>query len=134
MADFSDLGFMQRGRLLFVGFVMLFLGGVVGYVLPHTNASPSSQRGSVVSVGNAAPNAGLRFEFKPVKGAREKFILQPATPWRKSRTSDWTNKGEPSCLVPGSVTPTPATIGVVDISSTGSAPGRSVVVWVECYR
>ena len=134
MADFSDLEFMQRGRRFLVGVVMLFLGGVVGFALPHSNASPSSQTGSVVSVGNAAPDAGLRFEFEPVKGAREKFVLQPATPWQKSPNGHWNYTGQPSCLVQGSVTATPATIGVVNTSGVGSAPGRSVVVWVECYR
>ena len=133
MAGFADLEFMQRGRRLVVGVVMLGLGGVVGFALPHSNASPSSQKGSVVSVGNPIQNAGVRFAFQPVKGSKETFRWQPATPWQKSPTSHWTSKGRPPCLVAGTASPTPATIGVVNVAGTGNAPGRSVVVWVECY-
>ena len=133
MAGFSDLEFMQRGRRVVVGAVMLVLGGVVGFALPHSNASPGSEKGSVVSVGNAPPDADLRFEFKPVKGAKETFRIQPATPWQKSPGSNWIYQGKPSCLIPGSTTARPITIGVVNTSSVGSAGGRTIVVWVECY-
>lgn len=133
MAGFSDLEFMQRGRRLVVGVVMLVLGGVVGFALPHSNASPSSVKGSVVSVGNTTSNAGLQFDFLPVKGTRETFRFQPATPWQKSPTSSWKFEGQPPCLVAGSTSGMPATIGVVNVAGTGNAPGRSLVVWVECY-
>ncbi len=133
MAGFSDLEFMQRGRRLVVGVVMLGLGAVVGFALPHSNASPSSQQGSIVSVGNTTASAGLQFDFLPVKGTKETFRLQSATPWQKSPTSHWISKGQPTCLVAGSTTAVPATIGVVNVAGTGNAPGRSVVVWVECY-
>jgi hypothetical protein len=124
---------MQRGRRVVVGAAMLIIGGVAGFTLPHSNASPGTEKGFVVSVGNAPANADLRFEFKPVKGAKETFRIQPATPWRKSPGSNWIYKGEPSCLVPGSVTARPVTIGVVNTSTVGSAGGRTIVVWLECY-
>ncbi|MGI9006545.1 MAG: hypothetical protein ACR2FU_10170 [Streptosporangiaceae bacterium] len=133
MADFSDLEFMQRGRRLVVGVVMLLVGGVVGFALPHSNASPSSQKGSILSVGNATTNAGMTFEFRPVKGKTETFRWQPATPWQKTPASHWKFKGKPWCLVAGNTAAMPATVGVVNVAGTGSAPGRSVVVWVECY-
>ncbi len=134
MAGFSDLEFMQRGRRLVVGAVMLVLGGVVGFALPHSNASPSSQKGSITSVGNAAPDASLRFVFKPAKGSgSETFLLQPATPWQKSPTSRWVTKGLPSCLIPGAPAKTQVTLGVVNTSKVGNADGRSIVVWVQCY-
>jgi hypothetical protein len=124
---------MQRLRLLILGIVLLGIGGVVGFALPHSNASPRSEAGSVISVGNATPDAGLEFWFKPAKGSKQEFRLQPATPWQRSRSDRWHSKGEPSCLVPGSTTATPATIGVVSTWKVGTANGRFIVVWVECY-
>ena len=132
MAGFGDLDVMQRGRRLAVGAVMLVLGGVVGYALPKSDASPSSQTGEVVSVGNTTQNAGLRFTFNPDKGSTEKFLLQDATPWQDARSGHWRSKGLPPCLVPGSTVPAKATLGVVTASAVGSAPGRRIVVWVEC--
>lgn len=133
MAGFADLEFMQRGRRLVVGAVMLVLGGVVGFALPHSNASPNAQKGSVVAVGNMKQDAAVDFWFKPFKGAKEKFQLQPATPWRKSRADHWVQTGMPSCLVAGSTNRKPVTLGIVNTSTVGAAGGRSIVVWVECY-
>lgn len=133
MAGISDLEFMQRGRRLVVGVVMLGLGGVIGFALPHSNASPNSVKGSVVSVGNTTKDAGLQIVFQPVKGAKETFRLQPATPWQKAAGGKWHTKGNPPCVVAGNTSPMAATLGVVNVAGTGNAPGRSVVVWVECY-
>lgn len=133
MADFSDLEFMQRGRRLLVGAVMLVLGGVVGYALPHSNASPSSLTGSVRSVGNSIKDAGVAFEFKPTKDPQKGFVLQSGTPWQDNPSGPWHSKGLPSCIVPGTTTPTKATLGIITASSVGSAPSRPIVVWVACY-
>jgi hypothetical protein len=124
---------MRRLRLLIVGVVLLAIGGVVGFALPHSNASPRAQAGSVISVGNVTPDAGLEFWFKPANGSKEQLRLQPATPWQKSRSDHWRLKGEPSCLVPGSTSATPVTIGIISTWKVGAASGRSIVVWVECY-
>src|SRR5262249_51080161 len=131
MADFGDLDFMQRGRRFVVGLVMLGIGGVIGYALPQSNASPKSETGTVVTVDNATTNAGVLFEFKPSKGKKESFRLQDATPWQGTKSGKWHEKGQPSCLTPGSTTPVKATLGVVTARSVGSAPERSIVVWVE---
>jgi hypothetical protein len=133
MAGFGDLAFMQRGRRLVVGAVMLGVGGVVGYALPQSNASPDSETGSVVSVGNVIKDAGVRFDFRPAKGTRQSFRLQEATPWQDKPSGHWHATGLPSCLVPGSTKPVKVTLGVVTARPVGSAPGRPVVVWVECY-
>jgi hypothetical protein len=133
MADFGDLEFMQRGRRLVVGAVMLVLGGIVGYTLPKSNASPTSQAGSVISVGNTTKDAGIKFDFKPAKGPKESLRLQDATPWQAKPSGRWHFKGQPACIVAGSTTPTNATLGIVTAQSAGSAPGREIVVWVECY-
>src|SRR5579862_3433712 len=124
---------MRRLRLLIVGVVLVGIGGVLGFALPHSNAAPRAQAGSVISVGNVTRDAGLEFWFKPAKGSKEQIRLQPATPWQKSRSDHWQSKGEPSCLVPGSTAATPVTIGIISTSKVGSANGRSIVVWVECY-
>lgn len=133
MAGFGDLDVMQRARRLSVGVVMLVLGGVVGYALPQSNASPRSEIGEVTSVGNTTTDAGLRFAFKPTKGHALNLKFQDATPWQDKPSGPWHSKGRPSCLVPGSTTSATATIGVVTATAVGSAPGRPIVVWVECY-
>jgi len=133
MAGFGDLDVMQRARRLSVGAVMLVLGGVVGYALPQSNASPSSEVGSITSVGNTTTDAGLRFSFTPDKGKPEPLRLQDATPWQKTSTGRWIPTGQPACLVAGSTTPVRVTLGIVTARAVGSAPGRPIVVWVECY-
>lgn len=133
MAGFSDLNFMQRGRRVVVGAVMLLLGGVVGYALPQNSASPASEAGSVLSVSNTTKDSGTLFDFKPAKGPKKTFRLQAATPWQRTPSGPW-HKGQPACVVPGSTTPKAATLGVVTARPVGSAPGSSIVVWVECYH
>jgi hypothetical protein len=133
MAGFGDLEFMQRGRRLFVGAVMLVVGGVVGYTLPKSNASPSAQTGSVQSVGNISKDAVVAFEFKPSNGPQESFRLQGGTPWQDKPSGRWRSKSLPSCIVPGTTTPAKATLGIITAQGVGSAPGRPIVVWVECY-
>ena len=133
MAGFGDLDVMQRARRLTVGVVMLVLGGVIGYALPQSNASPSSEVGSITSVGNTTKDAGLQFSFTPVKGKPEPLRLQDATPWQKTSAGHWFPTGLPACLIPGSTTPVKVTLGIVTARGVGSAPGRPIVVWVECY-
>lgn len=134
MAGFADLDFMQRGRRFVVGAVMLLAGGVVGYALPQSNASPASEAGTVLSVGNPTKDSGILFDFKPAKGPKETFLLQTPTPWQDTPSGPWHPKGQPACVVPGSTTHTAATLGIVTVRPAGSAPGRSIVAWVECYR
>jgi hypothetical protein len=133
MAGFGDLDVMQRARRLTVGVVMLVVGGVIGYALPQSNASPSSEVGSITSVDNTTKDAGLRFSFTPDKGKPEPLRLQDATPWQKTSTGRWIPAGQPACLVPGSTTAVKVTLGIVTARAVGSAPGRPIVVWVECY-
>jgi hypothetical protein len=133
MADFGDLEFMQRGRRFIVGVVMLGLGGVIGFALPRSSAAPRAETGTITSVDNVTLNAGIHFAVKVKKVAQpEKFRWQDATPWR-DKTGKWHLKGTPTCLVPGTTTPTKVTVGLVDVASANSAPGRTVVVWLKCY-
>ena len=55
-----------------------------------------------------------------------------ATPWQ-DKSGHWHSKGTPTCLVSGLTTPTKVTVGLVDVASANSAPGRTVVVWMKCY-
>ena len=133
MADFGDLEFMQRGRRFIVGLVMLGLGGVVGFALPKSSAAPRAETGTITSVDNATQDAGIHFAMKVKKVTEpEQFRWQYATPWR-DKSGLWHHKGTPFCLVPGSTKLTKVTVGLVDVASANSAPGRTVVVWLKCY-
>jgi uncharacterized protein YndB with AHSA1/START domain len=133
MADLGDLEFMQRGRRFIVGIVMLGLGGVIGFALPKSSASPRAETGTLTSVDNATQNAGMHFAVKVKKVAKpEQLRWQDATPWQ-DKTGQWHSKGTPTCLVPGLTIPTKVTVGLVDVASANSAPGRTVVVWMKCY-
>jgi hypothetical protein len=132
MAGFGDLDFMQRSRRLGVGVVMLVLGGVVGYALPQHSTSQNSESGQILAVGDAVPDQGPWFTFAPAgSGAVQKFSLQFATAWKAVPSGNWHYAGLPTCVVPGSTMPEPATLGVVTVRGTGAKPHK-IVVWVEC--
>jgi hypothetical protein len=134
MAGFGDLDFMQRGRRLVVGVAMLVLGGVVGYALPKSDASPNSESGQVVSVGDATKAAGMWFTFKPAgSGQNQRFRLQVPTPWKAKPSDPWRFTGLPPCMVPGSTMPTTATLGLITASVVGSGRDHQMVVSVECF-
>ena len=101
MAGFGDLDVMQRARRLTVGVVMLALGGVVGYALPQSNASPSSEIGSITSVGNTTTGRWPALLLHAGQGQVGALRLQDATPWQKTSHPDaGYPKGQPS--LPGS--------------------------------
>jgi len=133
MAGFGDLDVMQRARRLTVGLVMLVLGGVVGYALPKSSASPSGEIGSVTSVGNTTTDAGVRFSFTDSKGKVQNLKFQYATAWQKTASGQWYHKGLPTCLVPGTTKSVKVTLGIITASPDGTAPGGPIVAWVECY-
>src|SRR5258708_14816460 len=112
MAGFGDRELMQRGRRVLVGAVMLVLGGVVGYALPQSNASPASDSGKATSVGNTTQGAGTPFEFQPAKGHGESLLLQDGTPRQDRPYGPWHRQGLPTCIVPGTKTPMKGTLGV----------------------
>jgi hypothetical protein len=130
----SDLDVTQRARRWGVGLLMLAIGAAIGYALPQSTASPRTSTGTVTSVSKATSGSEVQFMFRP-KGASQTvpYTLEDPTPWRQQANSQWSTVGAPPCLKPGSSTPTPVTLGVVSISSVGSAPGGQMVVWVECY-
>jgi len=134
MAGFGDLDFMQRSRRLGVGAVMLVLGGIVGYAWPQHTTSQNSERGQILAVGNAIPNEGPWFTFSPAtNGPVQRFRLQFATAWKGSPSDSWHYTGLPTCMVPGSTMPQPATLGVVTEAGSKAVPTDKVIIWVECY-
>jgi hypothetical protein len=137
MAGFGDLEFMQRGRRFAIGIVMLGLGGLIGYALPKSGATPKAETGTIASIDNATQNAGIRFSITLKKVAKpESFRWQDATPWR-DKAGHWHSKGTPTCLEPVATTPAmpvKVTVGVVDVAAANSASARTIVVWVKCYR
>ena len=109
MAGFGDLEFMQRGRRFAIGIVMLGLGGVIGYALPKSDATPKAETGTIASVDNATQNAGIRFSITLKKVAKpESFRWQDATPWR-DKAGHWHSKGTPD--VPGACRDDPRDAG-----------------------
>jgi hypothetical protein len=130
----GDLDVTQRARRWGVGLLMLGIGAAIGYALPQSNASPRTATGTVTFVSKDAGGSGVQFAFKP-KGATSvvNYTLENPTPWQQQANGSWHSNGQPPCLVPGSTTPTPVTLGVVSVSSVGTAPGGPMVVWVECY-
>jgi hypothetical protein len=134
MAGVGDLEFMQRSRRFLVAVVALALGGVIGYVIPKSNATPKVETGTIRSVDNATADAGLLFTVKvPKVHELQQFRWQNGTMWRDT-TGSWHHAGKPPCLVPGSRAPVKITVGVVDAQEAKNAPARTVVVWVKCYR
>lgn len=133
MAGLGDLNIAQRGKRWGVGLLMAVIGVAVGYALPQSTASPKSDVGTVTFVSKDTGNSGVQFTFEPSGTTRKvSYTLENPTPWQQAGGS-WQPNGQPACLVPGSTTPSKVTLGVVSVSSVGSAPGGPVVVWVECH-
>src|SRR5215472_5062425 len=125
----GDLDITQRARRWGIGLLMLGIGGAIGYALPQHTASPRSAGGTVTFVGKDVGGSGVQFAFRPDGATKTvNYMLEDPTPWQAN--GSWHANGQPSCLVPGSTKPSKVTLGLVTVSSVGSAPGGPVVVWV----
>jgi hypothetical protein len=124
----------QRLRTWLIWAVLVVIGVLVGHALPDSSVSPDSEAGTITSVHGqiGSPKASLDFKVKGVKGTASYALVDP-TPWQAASGGKWHAGGQPSCLKSGTVRPAKATIGVVTVHGVGSAPGGSMVVWVECY-
>ncbi len=120
-----------RLRNWFIGAVLVVVGVLVGYALPQHTASPSSEVGTVMKVHGVVGAQGSTLLFK-VKGksGTVSYPAQDRIPWQAKSGGTWQHSTEPSCLVPG----TKVTLGVISVHQDGSAPGGSMIVWVECYN
>jgi hypothetical protein len=121
----------QRLRPYLIGAVLLIAGVIVGYSLPSNSVSPKSEIGIVKVVSGSVSGENANFTFKPdgVKTKLARYFLEDPTPWQAKSGAPWNHHGEPACLKPGSA----VTIGVVNVRPVARAPGKSMVVWVECY-
>lgn len=110
------------------------IGVLVGYALPQNSASPKSEVGKIMSVQGSigSASAGIDFKTKGVTGLVH-YALEDPTPWQAKPNGVWHSGGQPPCLVPESKTPVGATLGVISVTPVGSAPGKPMVVWIECY-
>jgi hypothetical protein len=125
----------QRLRTWVIGAVLIVIGVLVGYALPRSSVSPSSDAGTVTAVRGTVVSATSKIVFKPkkAKAALVTYTLKNPTPWQATSGGVWHSSGQPTCLRPGSTTPVKATLGVISVSAVGSAPGGPTVVWIECY-
>jgi len=57
------------------------------------------------------------------------FALSPTVEWRDGYGTWWENT-RPACMKPGQQ----VTLGLVNTEPVGDAPGRPVIVWLECAR
>ena len=124
----------QRARTWLIGAVLIVVGVLVGYALPQNTVSPKSEVGFIMSVHGsiASASAGIEFKTKSVQGLVY-YSLEDPTPWQAQPNGTWHKSGQPSCLVPGAITPVKVTLGVISVHPVGSAPGNPMVVWIECY-
>ncbi|HUC60023.1 MAG TPA: hypothetical protein VMA95_21665 [Streptosporangiaceae bacterium] len=125
----------QRFRGWLIGAVLVVVGVLVGYALPQSSVSPKSEAGTVTKVTGPIGGNGAKLAFK-IKGqtGTVKYPMQDPLPWQGTKNGTWHHSGQPSCLVPGSTKPVKATLGVISVHADGSAPGGSMIVWVECYN
>jgi hypothetical protein len=131
MAGWSDL--QTRGRSWLVSGALLAVGVAVGYALPQSNVSPKSETGTVSPAPSATSGPGTMFVFKTKSGSKQTFRFVESTPWQVSKSGKWNWTGIPPCLTPQTGTSSKVTLGVVNIHAVDTAPGRTMVAWVECY-
>jgi hypothetical protein len=110
--------------------VILLTGGFWGgRSLTTSAATPRIETGKVVGVGVT----GEEFAIE-LAGSRQAtgFGLGSDVLWRDPYGT-WHDGTSPTCMRPLSRGQR-VTIGVIDAQPLGDAPGRSVVVWLECAR
>lgn len=117
-------------RILGLSLGALIVGFIVGALLiwvlgPFGAVEPRVVEGQVTAVSDDAEGISLAIEGEEnttsyvVAGA---FWQRDGLPWQDSF---------PTCIESGSVGQQ-VRLGVVDVAETDDAPGRTVVVWVQC--
>jgi hypothetical protein len=126
MAKVTDLDVMQRSRRLLTGAVMLLVGGLIGWALPHHSASAQSEQGTVSAVTAGHGGAATMFTFTPVGGQPIRVWAPPV--WQVTQSGPWRTTGTAPCLIKGKT----VTLGLVDVSTINSAPGNWIVSSITC--
>jgi hypothetical protein len=121
----------QRLRPYLIGAILLVVGVLVGYSLPSNSVSPKSEIGvvKVVNGSMASENANFTFKQNGAKTKLVRYFIGDPTPWQPKSGAKWDHHGQPACLKPGAT----VTIGVINVRAVSPAPGKPMVVWVECY-
>jgi len=130
MAKVADM--QQAARSWLTWGAILVLGVLVGHALPASSASPKSETGVATGITPGTSGSGSSFVFQTKGIAAQNLQLRDRTPWQAVPGGAWHSSGQPTCLVPGSATPSKVTLGLITVSPVGSAPGETIVAWVEC--
>jgi hypothetical protein len=113
-----------------VAAVVLLAGGFwVGKSLSTSTATPQAETGTI---GFVTPE-GDAFTIR-LSGRQQptSYAMSPTVEWRDGYGTWWENT-RPACMKPGTHGQQ-VTLGVVTTEPVADAPGRPVIVWLECAR
>jgi len=110
-------------------------GGWTSRTAPHGGGQVTVLRGTVDTVNATATVVGFRGERVAgprlrIAGADGSWAVSGAS-WSDGQA--WQDRGTPPCLGDGAA-PQPVELGVIEAAPYGAAPGRAVVVWLQCLR
>ena len=104
--------------------VLLAIGFWVGRSLSTSTATPQTETGTVGFVTPEGDGFTIRLggQKQPTS-----YALSPTVEWRDGYGTWWENT-RPACMKPGQQ----VTLGLVSTEPVADAPGRPVIVWLEC--
>jgi len=142
--------------------LLIGLGVVVGYALPQNAVSPTSDVGTVTSATASGgvitfsftPKSGSKETLRYLRATP--WQAKQSGPWSTSGmpscllpsavtasaakssgkaggAKSHPPKASPGASSPAAGQPDRVTLGVIRVTSVGSAPGGQVIAWVECY-
>ena len=117
------------------GLIMLFIGIIIGTVftwalIPFGNAQVHVLEGYTTAVNQKGTAIGLSIPEKQDEAGKGYDIT--GAMWREHGGS-WNLGKSPTCLKP-LTNNQKVRLGVVNVASTQVAPGREIVVWLECLE
>src|SRR5437773_304854 len=109
--------------------VLLAIGFWVGKSLSTSTATPQAETGTIglVSPGGDVFTIRLSGRKEPTS-----YALPPTVEWRDAYGT-WYENTRPACMKPGTHGQQ-VTLGLVNTEPVADAPGRPVIVWLECSR
>ena len=107
--------------------VLLAMGFWAGKSLSASAATPQVKTGTIRFISPGGDEFTIRFSGpRGLTG----YALPTAVEWRDGYGTWWENT-RPTCMKPGTHGQK-VTLGVVDTEPVADAPGRPVIVWLEC--
>jgi hypothetical protein len=104
--------------------VLLAIGFWVGKSLSTSTATPQAETGTI---GFVSPQGDVfTIRLSGLKGPTS-YALSPTVEWRDAYGT-WNENTRPACMKPGQQ----VTLGLVNTEPVADAPGRPVIVWLEC--